>query len=238
MSDSEADSAPDALASPDELAGWAVLHLFLELEKDPDTDAIERAIKQCQADGHQVISVELLGHKGDLGVVGIGPSFERLRQLQSELRNAGCATRSSYVSLTELSEYSGGVPDEMKLARLRPTLPPEGMPAFCFYPMSKRRTMSDNWYALSYEDRLALMMGHGKVGRRFHGRVVQLVTGSTGLDDWEWGVTLFGRTFDDLKACVYEMRFDTASAHYAEFGPFVSGTIGSPGAILSSLGRR
>ena len=232
---SEPDSKNSSAA--DELPGWAVLHLFCDLDPNADTNAIEAAIKQCQADEHQVVTAELLGHKGDLGVIGIGPSFERLRQLQSELRNAGCTPRWSYVSLTELSEYSGGVPETMKFARLRPTLPPEGMPAVCFYPMSKRRG-AENWYLLSYEERFELMKGHGKVGRRFHGRVVQLVTGSTGLDDWEWGVTLFGRTFDDLKECVYEMRFDPASALYGEFGPFITGTIGSPGAVLSSISRR
>ena len=70
------------------------------------------------------------------------------------------------------------------------------------------------------------MLGHGAVGRTFAGRIVQLITGSTGLDDWEWGVTLFGVHPDDLKACVYEMRFDEASAHYAEFGPFWTGMVG------------
>ena len=224
-------------ASPDEWPGWAVLHLFCDLARGADIDAIETAIKQCQADDHQVVTAELLGHKGDFGLIGLGPSFERLRQLQSEVGHAGCTPRWSYVSVTELSEYSGGVPEAMKVARLRPTLPPAGMPAVCFYPMSKRRG-ADNWYLLSYEERLQLMIGHGRVGRRFHGRVVQLVTGSTGLDDWEWGVTLFGRSFDDLKECVYEMRFDPASARFGEFGPFVTGTVGSPGAILSSLSRR
>ena len=136
------------------------------------------------------------------------------------MRLAGLELVSSYVSLTEVSEYAAGVPEEMRQARLYPQLPPEGKPAFCFYPMSKRRSAEHNWYALDFETRKALMMGHGTVGRTFHGRIVQLITASTGLDDFEWGVTLFGAHPDDVKDCVYTMRFDEASAHYAEFGPF------------------
>jgi chlorite dismutase len=91
--------------------------------------------------------------------------------------------------------------------------------------MSKRRGEADNWYRLSYEEREELMRGHGALGRTFRGRVLQLITASTGLDDWEWGVTLFGVHPDDLKDCVYEMRFDEASARYAEFGPFYTGLV-------------
>ncbi len=90
--------------------------------------------------------------------------------------------------------------------------------------MSKRRAPgAENWYALSFEERMELMRGHGAAGREFRGRVLQLVTGSAGLDDWEWGVTLFGVHPDDLKECVYAMRFDEASTRYAEFGPFYTG---------------
>ena len=124
----------------------------------------------------------------------------------------------------------------MASARLRPVLPPEGMPAYCFYPMSKRRVGDDNWYRLELDARSALMQAHGAVGRSFRGRVLQLVTGSTGLDDFEWGVTLFGLSPDDLKACVYEMRFDEASARYAEFGPFLTGTVGTLDDVLRELG--
>ena len=141
------------------------------------------------------------------------------------------------MSLTEISEYAGGVPEELKQARLYPVLPPEGMPAFCFYPMSKRRSPgAENWYTLAYEDRLALMLGHGTVGREFRGRVLQLITGSTGLDDYEWGVTLFGVHSDDLKECVYRMRFDEGSALYAEFGPFYTGIVGEAEEVLDDVG--
>jgi hydrogen peroxide-dependent heme synthase len=147
---------------------------------------------------------------------------------------AGFFVAESYVSVTEVSEYAAGMPEEMLNARLYPTLPPEGMNAFCFYPMSKRRGEANNWYQLDYEARDALMRGHGAIGRTFKGRVLQLITGSTGLDDWEWGVTLFGVHPDDLKDCVYTMRFDEASAIYAEFGPFYTGIVGSLDEVLDA----
>jgi hydrogen peroxide-dependent heme synthase len=121
-------------------------------------------------------------------------------------------------------------------ARLHPKLPPDGKRAICFYPMSKRRDGDDNWYRLAYESRLALMHEHGTSGRRFAGRVLQLITGSTGLDDFEWGVTLFGTSPDDLKACVHGMRFDEASARFADFGPFYTGVVAPVEEVLSLCG--
>lgn len=105
--------------------------------------------------------------------------------------------------------------------RLTPNLPDS--PVICFYPMSRRRTPEQNWYALDFEQRKQLMGGHARVGRSYSGRVMQLVTGSTGLDDGEWGVTLFSNTTAEIKSIVYEMRFDEASALYAEFGEFFIG---------------
>jgi hydrogen peroxide-dependent heme synthase len=106
--------------------------------------------------------------------------------------------------------------------RLEPNLP--DWPVVCFYPMSKRRGgLGQNWYALDFDSRKKLMGGHARVGRKYSGRVLQLITGSTGLDDMEWGVTLFARTTSEIKAIVYEMRFDEVSAHYAEFGEFFIG---------------
>lgn len=93
-------------------------------------------------------------------------------------------------------------------------------PVFCFYPMNKRREGADNWYAMDFPARRKLMEGHARVGRRYHGRIRQLITGSTGLDDWEWMVTLQARDTFDIKSIVYEMRFDEVSARYAEFGEF------------------
>ena len=102
--------------------------------------------------------------------------------------------------------------------RLYPVLP--DWPVICFYPMSKRRSGGDNWYSLDYEARRELMAGHARVGRTYSGRILQLITGSTGLDEYEWGVTLLAKDTMDVKAIVYEMRFDEVSARYAEFGDF------------------
>lgn len=107
---------------------------------------------------------------------------------------------------------------EYEQYRLYPELP--DWEVMGFYPMSKRRSGADNWYMLDFETRKKLMAGHARVGRKFAGRISQLITGSTGLDDWEWGVTLMAHQTDALKEIVYEMRFDEVSARYGEFGPF------------------
>ncbi len=226
------------VTTPDE-PGWRVLHLFLRIGSTLDTTAVELAVKACEASGHQVVTAVCLGHKTDLAVLALGPSPAELHRLQRALVRAGAELAWSYLSLTEVSEYAQGVPAEMRQARLRPVLPPDGLEAFCFYPMSKRRGPGEsdaNWYELPYEERRRLMWEHGASGRAFRGRVLQLVTGSTGLDDWEWGVTLFGRDLEDLKACVYSMRFDEASARYADFGPFVAGTVTPLAAAFEALG--
>lgn len=157
----------------------------------------------------------------------------------------------SYYSLTELSEYTttaeehartleseqGLVPGsaafneameafrarmkKYERDRLHPNLP--DWPAFCFYPMSKRREPGRNWYALPFEERKRLMAGHARTGRAYAGRILQLITGSTGLDDAEWGVSLFAKDIADIKRIVYDMRFDPVSAEYAEFGQFFIG---------------
>jgi chlorite dismutase len=216
--------------------GWGVLHLFCKPAPFADAEAITAAVKSCEADDHQVITVAVLGHKADLGFMALGPDLWRLRQLQSDLAAAGLDIVDSYVSLTEVSEYAQGVPEELKQRRLYPQLPPEGKRAWCFYPMSKRRNVGQNWYTLPYDERDQLMRGHGKTGRTFAGRVLQLITGSTGLDDWEWGVTLFAERPDDLKDVVYTMRFDEASATYAEFGAFYTGLVAPVEELLETLG--
>ncbi|MGH9278442.1 MAG: chlorite dismutase family protein [Acidimicrobiales bacterium] len=199
-----------------------------------DAAAVESAVKACQADDHQVVTFAVLGHKAEVGVMALGPDMWRLQQLQADLTAAGLEPVASYVSLTEVSEYARGMPAERLEPRLHPQLPPEDARVVCFYPMSKRRDATGNWYTLAYEDRLRLMEGHGRVGRNYRGQVVQLITGSTGLDDWEWGVTLFAREPAAIKACVHEMRFDEASAVYAEFGPFYLGLLGSVEEVMST----
>ena len=104
-------------------------------------------------------------------------------------------------------------------ARLHPTQPDE-MPYVCFYPMDKRRKVGQNWYSLPMAARAGLMVEHGNTGRRYAGRISQIISGSVGLDDWEWGVTLFAVSPLDLKGLVTEMRYDEVSALYAEFGSF------------------
>jgi len=219
--------------------GWAVLHLFCVAGPDGvDAQAVVAAVKDAQAHEVQIVSVALLGHKADIGVMAIGPELWQLRALQTALQSAGLDVVDSYVSLTEVSEYAQGMPDEMKRTRLYPQLPPEGKPAFCFYPMSKRRESGANWYELPYAEREELMRGHGATGRTFAGRILQLITGSTGIDDYEWGVTLFGVHADDLKDVVYTMRFDEASARYAEFGPFYTGMVASIEDVLAATVAR
>lgn len=221
--------------------GWGALHLFCRARPGADAEAVIAAVKAAQSrttegDDHQVIAFSVLGHKADLGLLALGPDLWRLRALQTGVQIAGLEVVSSYVSLTEVSEYAKGMPAEMLNPRLHPQLPPEGMRAICFYPMSKRRNPGQNWYELAYEERERLMFGHGKSGRAFRGRVLQLVTGSTGLDDYEWGVTLFGVGPDDLKDVVYTLRFDEGSARYAEFGPFFTGMVADVDEVLCAAG--
>jgi peroxiredoxin len=181
-----------------------------------------------------VVTAAIVGAKADICFMVLGINLWDLRTFQSKIQAAGLLVSESYVSVTEVSEYAAGTPEKILNDRLWPVLPPEGMRAFCFYPMSKRRGERNNWYALDYDQRLALMRQHGTSGRNFKGRILQVVTGSTGLDDWEWGVTLFGVHVDDLKDCVYTMRFDEASTLYGEFGTFYTGLVGTIDEVLGA----
>jgi hydrogen peroxide-dependent heme synthase len=118
--------------------------------------------------------------------------------------------------------------------RLHPRLPRRAVLAF--YPMSKAREPGANWYRLPFEERRELMHGHGKVGRRYTGRVLQLVTGATGLDDFEWGVTLLADDLAAIKEVVYDMRFDEVTASYGRFGPFFVGLTCQPADVPARLG--
>ena len=235
--------------------GWGVLHLFYGIDREraeADPNGAKRivdAVTSLEADGHQALVFAVLGHKADLGVMALGPDLARLRAFQAELAQAPLELRDSYVSLTEMSEYTStedderarlaaeeglvGPAQEARLAawrermehyheqRLHPKLPLKK--SICFYPMSKRRTSDQNWYSLPFADRKRLMGGHARVGRGYAGRVLQLITGSTGLDEYEWGVTLLAKDTIDIKSIVYEMRFDEVSARYGEFGDFYIG---------------
>jgi chlorite dismutase len=216
--------------------GWGVLHLFFRASLAVDAEAVAAALKSCEADGHTVVPFAVLGHKGDLGVMALGPDFWRLQQLQADLVAADLELVDSYLSMTEVSEYAKGMPPEQLEPRLHPQLPPSDATVVCFYPMSKRREQGANWYSLAYADREKLMYGHGKKAREFKGRIVQLVTASTGLDDWEWAVTLFSSDPLAIKQCVHELRFDEASSIYAEFGTFVIGLLAPIDEVLRRVG--
>ena len=166
----------------------------------------------------------------------------------------------SFVSVTEISEYvltaeeygkrildegeTEGTPAweakvkayaarlvTMNRQRLTPDFPP--YQANCFYPMNKKRKTGENWFMLSKKERNAMMGEHARSGMAFAGKVSQLITVGLGLDDWEWGVTLWGANPEYIKEIVYRMRFDEASARYAEFGPFLMGYVSSAKAILN-----
>ena len=205
--------------------GLGVIHLFCKPFPDFNGLDLVKTVKAAESAGVTVITVSMLGHKADLAIMGLAADMRELKKLQTGVQHSGLEIVDSYVSLTEVSEYAKGMPQEMLNARLYPELPPAGKNAWCFYPMSKRREHKDNWFTLEYDKRKELMEEHGKSGRAFAGRVIQLVTGSTGLDDFEWGVTLFAVNPDDLKEVVYTMRYDEASAVYAEFGAFYVGMV-------------
>ncbi len=214
--------------------GLNVLHLFCHADAEVDEGAIRKAVEESRTADLQVVTAAIMGAKADICFMVLGINLWDLRTFQSKIQAAGLLVSESYVSVTEVSEYAAGTPEKILHDRLWPVLPPEGMRAFCFYPMSKRRGEKNNWYALDYNERLALMRQHGTSGRNFKGRILQVVTGSTGLDDWEWGVTLFGVHVDDLKDCVYTMRFDEASTLYGEFGTFYTGLVGSVDEVLGA----
>lgn len=221
-------TAPGAAAQPgtEPSVGLAVLHLFCKPTALFDGDALVAAVEAARAAGCQVATMSILGHKADAAVMAMHRDQRELRRLQTAVQQAGLEVVDSYVSLTEASEYAKGLPEAMINGRLYPTLPTDdSLPAWCFYPMSKKREGDANWFMLPYDARKELMSEHGHSGRKFAGRVVQYVTGSAGLDDYEWGVTLFAQRPDDLKEVVYTMRFDRASAVYAEFGPFYTGYV-------------
>ena len=215
--------------------GWGVLHLFCKPTPFADVEALVAAVKATQATGHQVVTASMLGHKADLCIMIVGPDLRELRRLQTAVQHAGYEVVDSYTSMTEVSDYAAGMPMEMLKSRLEPVLPPEGKPAFCFYPMSKKREVGANWFTLPFDERKELMHEHGTSGRKFAGRIVQLISGSAGLDDYEWGVTLFGQYPDDLKEVVYTMRFDRASSIFAEFGPFYVGMVTPIEELVASL---
>jgi chlorite dismutase len=255
--------------------GWGVLHLFFHVQREVLSDA-EGAARDLAAriqsfdarDGYQVIAFSVLGQKADFGLMCLVPDLAELDRFHIELAASplgqALVPAASYLSLTELSEYTSTPEDESRRLveedglvegspehaealetfkqrmatyaeqRLHPRLPRKK--AISFYPMTKRRHPQANWYALDFTERKRLMGGHARVGKGYRGRVVQLITGSVGLDDWEWGITLLADDPKAIRDIVYDMRFDDVSAHYADFGPFATGLVLEPDSLMRHLG--
>jgi len=215
-------------------------------------------------DGRQSAVYSLLGHKGDLLLVHFRRSFAELNRAELDLAHLRISDylepATSYLSVIELGLYEStskvyselaakGVPPhseewqreiEAVLQRQRQAMAPRLWPAIpsakyiCFYPMDRRRGESANWYTVPMPDRQRMMHEHGLVGRRYAGDVRQIITGSIGFDDWEWGVDLFAEDPLVFKKLIYEMRFDEVSAVYALFGSFYVG-LRVPAAELGSI---
>jgi len=167
-----------------------------------------------------------------IGLTEVSEYVPSVEQYGERLLEEG-ETRGSPTWQAKVQGYAARE-ESMRRARLEPEMPP--WPNACFYPMNKKRKVGENWFALPFAERSRLMAEHGRTGMTFGGRVTQLITVSVGLDDWEWGVTLWARRPEFLKEIVYTMRFDEASARYAEFGPFYTGYVHPAADILSLCG--
>ncbi|QSS99889.1 heme-dependent peroxidase [Pontibacillus sp. ALD_SL1] len=234
---------PEAVETLD---GWYCLHDLRSIDwtswKHASSDERESAIhefhqllekwnqtEQNKEGSHALYTV--VGQKADFILMILRPTMEELNAIETEFNKTKLAEYTvpsySYVSVVELSTYMarGKDPetDPEIQARLKPILPK--WEYICFYPMDKRRDGDDNWYMLPMEDRGKLMYSHGMIGRKYAGKVRQIITGSVGFDDWEWGVTLFAHDVLQFKKLVYEMRFDEVSARYGEFGSFYVGNL-------------
>jgi chlorite dismutase len=223
--------------------GWCVLHEFRSVDWAAWRNATDReraaAVESGQewfadraAEPGDTAVFSLLGDGPDLLVLLFRSSMAALDRARRELEGTAFADlfdgRDAYVSVTEVSGYvsqayfeegetESGLGSYIE-SKLHPEVPDSEYVSF--YPMSKRREPDANWYALDFEERADLMGGHGDTGRRHADEVDQVISASTGLDDWEWAVTLFADDATKLKDVVYEMRFDESSAVYAEFGGF------------------
>ena len=252
----------EPLAVPETLDGWFALHDLRRLDREAwgRLSAAERNSAAVEADellasfervdnaaaGHSV-TYSVIGHKSDILMFHLRPELGELHDLERAFDRTvlgSCSTRTySYVSVTEVSRHGSpeGAIENIEASphvqsRLYPEIP-GGSNYVCFYPMSKKRAGADNWYVLSGSERAELMRAHGRTGRRYAGRVSQIVTGSMGLDDWEWGVTLFSDDPLEFKKLVYEMRFDEVSARFAEFGSFFVGRRLLPESLGEWLGE-
>ncbi|AZN40114.1 hydrogen peroxide-dependent heme synthase [Paenibacillus albus] len=227
------------------LEGWYALHDFRTIDwtawKLADEGERAIALDELQSFLSEWQSVEdnkqgstafysIVGQKADFVLMHLRETLDELNALENAFNKTTFAQFTipahSYVSIVELSNYMAPPgTDPMQspeiLARLKPILPKWNH--ICFYPMNKRREGNDNWYMLSMEERRNMMRSHGMIGRGYAGKVKQIITGSVGFDNWEWGVTLFAEDALQFKKLVYEMRFDEVSARFGDFGEFYVG---------------
>lgn len=236
------------MTTPETLEGWFALHDFRRFDRqewarlEPGerdkagaeaADLLAAFTRVEDAPAGRSLVYSIIGHKADLLIVHLRPDVTHLHDLERAFDATTlsmCTTRPySYLSVIEISRHGApeGVAESVEdspyiQSRLYPEIP-EQSTYLCFYPMSKRREGGDNWYRLDNAERGELMRAHGRTGRRYAGKVSQIITGSIGLDDWEWGVTLFADDPLQFKKLVYEMRFDEVSARFSDFGPFFVG---------------
>jgi peroxiredoxin len=225
--------------------------------------AEEAVATLATGDGHTAFA-QILGHKADLMFVCFRRGFEGLAQAQLALSRSSLhdhlEATASYLSVVELGlyemtakiheqlgakfkpgseEFEQAFDAEMESQRQRVTsrlfLDLPKWRYVCFYPMNKRRGETVNWYSEPFERRALMMREHGLIGRHYAGKVTQVISGSIGYDDWEWGVDLFAPDPLVFKKLIYEMRFDEASAKFAEFGPFYAGLQFSPAQLATYL---
>ncbi|HEX6594004.1 MAG TPA: hydrogen peroxide-dependent heme synthase [Bacillota bacterium] len=216
---------------------WTSWKYASQSERDEAIKSFEDLVTKWEAvedekkGSHAMYTV--VGQKADLIFMFLRPTMEELNELETELGKSKFAEflipAHSYVSIIELAKYrdaQGGVDPETlpeTQARLKPILPK--WEHICFYPMNRRREGDENWYTLEKDVRGKLLYDHSLTGRKYAGKVKQFITGSIGLDDWEWGVTLFAHDPLQFKKIVYEMRFDEVSSRYGEFGEFFVGNL-------------
>ncbi len=243
-------------------AEWKALPA--EKQREIADEVSARLAKMEQESNGQSAIYSLLGHKGDLLLIHFRNSFEELKQAELDIQNLALADYlepvSSYLSVVELGLYEAtsktyarlaeqglqpGTAEwdsaiEEVLAQHRKAMAPRLWPKIperryvCFYPMDRKRGEEKNWYLVPMADRQRMMHEHGLIGRRYADHVRQIITGSIGFDDWEWGVDLFADDPLIFKKLIYEMRFDEASAVYALFGSFYVG-VRVPAAELGRL---
>jgi chlorite dismutase len=234
-------------------APWRALPAERRREIASAASSLFGTLESRSAEEGQSACFSLLGHKGDLLIIHFRKSVDELNRAELALAATELAEylepTSSYLSIVELGLYEATVRTQTELAqkgiapgsdewtaaidamraemrgvmkkRLSPAIPARRY--VCFYPMDKRRGEAKNWYREPIERRAQMMLEHGKIGRQYATRVTQIISGSIGLDDWEWGVDLFADDPAVFKQLVYEMRFDEASADYGAFGAFFLG---------------